>query len=151
GVQRALPKEPIHSFVKRASQRVAELMNRDMDFAMSKIWDRNLCASITASRLPKDSAVAIKETGFLIDDEGFPVSSNETWNACIRGRVSLHQLRSNSDTDEDGLAKDCGAYHTGSQWRHPDLHIFFGFNRHTKSVSLPEGYFLYTAVAVASR
>jgi hypothetical protein len=141
-MQFALPENAPEEMELVVAERMATLMNRPLDFVLQKLDDRKSCLGILSSRLPKPKDSAAKSTGFPVAADGFPVSTNDTWNACIRNDVTLSDLRSNSDRDNDGLARDCSSYHTKDIWRQPDLGIYFGFDRQTKTVTLPEGYFV---------
>ena len=77
---------------------------------------------------------------FRVDAKGLPLSNNPTWNACIRGTVTLKDIRNNPDTDDDGVGRDCSFYHTYSFWKHPDLGITFRFDRKYKLLKIPKGY-----------
>ncbi len=71
---------------------------------------------------------------FPVDSTGVPFSSNDVWNACIRGRTLL---------DDDGNPYSCSRYHTETMWEHPDLHMNFTWNPYHEPqplLLLPFGY-----------
>lgn len=92
-----------------------------------------------------------KPIAFRIDVLGFPVSSNETWNKCIRGTATLEDIRNNPDRDEDGYGYSCSRYHTQDVWKHPDLVTYFTWKDGAKSVLLPAGYALKQDVALTQK
>ncbi len=80
-----------------------------------------------------------------------PISTNTTWNACIRGYVTLPQIRSNPDKDERGRGYSCGHYYYRSLWTHPDLDMEFTFARSPLTIVLPQGYVLAPTSTVAAQ
>jgi hypothetical protein len=92
-----------------------------------------------------------KPIAFRIDALGFPVSSNDTWNKCIRGTATLQDIRNNPDRDDDGYGVSCSRYHTQDVWRHPDLSTYFTWKAGTRSLLLPAGYALRQDVAVTQK
>ncbi len=114
--------------------------------------DTKLCEKVNAAFLPARTIVAQQtETLFPLSLDGSPLSKNTTWNACIRGRATLQDIRSNTDRDEDGVPRSCASYHTGNSWYHPDLHVYFTFDSKTKKVTLPEGYAFAPSTVVAGK
>ncbi len=88
---------------------------------------------------------APKPIAFRVDAFGYPVSSNDTWNKCVRGTATLQDIRDNSDRDEDGYGKSCSYYKADPAlglWKHPDLRTLFTWKRSEMSLSLPAGYAL---------
>lgn len=61
-----------------------------------------------------------------LGDDGYPVSSNPTWNQCVRGKATLEDLRNNPDmyTTRSGkvIHRSCDVYrNSGSNdWKFPD-------------------------------
>ena len=77
---------------------------------------------------------------FPVAEDG-PVSNNPLWNKCIRGEhVEITDVRANLDRTDDGLPRGCAEYRTGDSWYHPDLRVYFTWNRHTKHLKLPDGF-----------
>ena len=70
---------------------------------------------------------------FPVDSSGAPVSSSDVWNNCIRNIPTLA---------DDGIPFECGRYHEGFTWEHPDSLVRFGWNTHMSPplLTLPEGY-----------
>jgi hypothetical protein len=139
-MRRALPEGGAEALHDSVAGVMADYMGRDAAFVSDRLADDALCAPITTSLLPLRPVKQVAMKTFPLDNQGYPVSSNGTWNKCIRGHASLEDIRNNPDRDEDGLGNDCGRYHTADLWRHPDLNVEFRFDRATKSLVLPEGY-----------
>lgn len=115
---------------------IARLTGLSADAAAGLLRDESVC--------PRENVAAAKPalnvTFFPVSHDG-PVSGNAFWNACVRGEhVTLEQVRTNPDRDEDGLPRTCGSYHTGNSWYHPELNIHFTWDRATGYLQLPEGY-----------
>lgn len=114
---------------------IARLTGMSQDAAMELLRDPFVCPADAVAAAP-----VVNITLFPVAHDG-PVSSNPFWNACVRGEhVSLADVRANPDRNEDGLPLTCGRYHTGSSWYHPDLSVFFTWDRTTGSLRLPDGY-----------
>ncbi len=135
--KKALPKNVSSGLLGTIAKSLADVMDRDIDFVMEQLNDETLCGSTQAKA---GSNVSTADVPFRISEAGYPVSKNSTWNACITGKVKPWDIRNNLDRDEDGLPRDCSYYHTGSLWKHPDLMIYFTWNKKTKAVTLPDGY-----------
>ncbi len=84
-----------------------------------------------------ETSTAVAQSGaviaFPVESDGTPISRDVLWNACIRGDLV---------TDSTGNAYDCGRYHQGDQWHHPDLNLAFLYNRTSdpKVLTVPDGY-----------
>lgn len=116
---------------------IAKTMPHSMEAILAELTTGSICPQQEVSTAPK----AAKPIAFRVDAAGYPVSSNETWNKCIRGTVTLADIRNNPDRDEDGFGYGCGRYHTGPVWSHPDhAGVYFTWKSLTKSVTLPSGY-----------
>lgn len=143
-MQRALgPAEP--EVVGIVAGIMAQYMGRSADYLSELLGDSSLCAGVNASLKDRPAVATNVITLFPIDRKGFPVSSNETWNACLRGSVSLEQIRNNPDRNEyrrAGVSNPltCGHYRTAGMWKHPDLGVHFTFDRATRRLVLPDGY-----------
>lgn len=135
-IKRMLPDAPDAGLLQWALLRIASVVPRDHALLRTLLIEGDLC--------PKPRPVArvslVRTVVLAMDAEGVPVSTNATWNACIRGYVTLEQIRANPDRDQDGRARDCGWYHTGSLWRHPDAGIEFQWDREQGTAVAPEGY-----------
>jgi hypothetical protein len=70
---------------------------------------------------------------FPLDSKNVPVSSNATWNACIRNVPRF---------DDEGKPLSCSRYHDNYTWSHPDLGISFIWNTSmTPSyLKVPDGF-----------
>ena len=126
------------SIVEWTASYLANLLNRDTDMIFDALTDPAFCPR---PLVQKHALIAHQPlTPFHVNSEGYPVSSNPTWNACITGRVTLEDIRNNPDKDRKGVSRDCGYYRSEKSWRHPDLQIYFTWDRETKEIGLPEGY-----------
>lgn len=54
-------------------------------FVEKKLRDTDLCDNISLSLLGQDVLATLDLKKFPLDVNGYPVTQNETWNACIRG------------------------------------------------------------------
>ncbi|TSC57286.1 MAG: putative membrane-anchored cell surface protein, partial [Candidatus Peregrinibacteria bacterium Greene0416_19] len=70
---------------------------------------------------------------FPVDGKGVPVSSDQTWNNCIRNIATFR---------EDGKPVSCSEFGTGFEWRHPELDITFAYRTDLTPplLVLPEGW-----------
>jgi hypothetical protein len=118
------------------TERLAGKTGLSYDAVSVLLHDDGVCPQILAQSMQKTfipSMFPVTETG--------PVSSNEFWNACIRGeQMTLEDIRSNPDRNEDGLPRTCASYHTQDSWYHPDLRVHFTWDPETGRLALPEGY-----------
>ncbi len=133
-IRKALPTQTSSSMLEWIAEQLATDMNRDVDLIIEALKDSSLCQPAA------QQAKVSQSIAFNVNSAGFPVSSNQTWNKCISGKVTLADIRANPDKNEDGLARDCSDYHTGGLWYHPDLKVYFNFDRKKKTVELPKGY-----------
>ena len=73
---------------------------------------------------------------FPVDDKGYPLSSSEIWNNCIRNQVPL---------DVTGKPFNCNRYHDDDLWNHPDLIVEFVWDSEADPrLILPDGYVIVT-------
>ncbi len=155
-MQRALPRGASDEFLTAVAQLVSSITGRTQEYVLSTLTDDNLCAEINASLSPANLLTQLKLTPFAVNARGVPVSSNPTWNKCISGgRVTLEDIKSNPDRTERrragvSLPETCASYHTQSVWRHPDLDIYFVFDKATRQLIVPEGYFVTPEKNVAA-
>lgn len=145
-MQRAIGSSASDEVTSIVADIMSQFMGRPADFLAEQLSDPVLCAGITMSLRSKTNVAAITLTPFPVDREGNPVSSNATWNSCILGYVTLEEIRANPDRNEyrrAGVSNPltCGHYVTKGVWKHPDLDMHFSFDRATKLLTLPEGYF----------
>ena len=142
-MQRSLPPIPPPGLVEIIGAYMAGLMGRDPAFIVEQLQDPFLCESINISLRLVPQTVAKANIPFPVGMDGIPLSRNPSWNACIRGHVTLDVIRNNPDRDEDGRPQDCASYSTEDVWRHPDLGIHFVFHRSPLKIELPSGYVLW--------
>jgi hypothetical protein len=126
-------------------QWMSEVLSTMIDRPVSMIYDAinspSFCEDFLSARSPRVAAeVASLGTPFYTDAEGYPVSTNKTWNACIKGEVTLELVRNNPDRHEDGYGEDCARYHTKNMWYHPDLAMYFEWKREEAFLALPKGF-----------
>lgn len=135
---------------KTVREWVAIELSAKMPHSMEAIYEELTTGSICPQELVRTKAGA-KPIAFHVDASGFPVSSNDTWNKCVRGTATLEDIRNNPDRDEDGFGYSCSRYHTNSLWKHPDLGVYFTWKQSAKSVGLPAGYALKQDVTVTQK
>lgn len=92
---------------------------------------RRLLRTPALRPLVKETALATPRGIVLVDQEGFAVSTNPVWNACVRGeRVFVGFIHTNRDVyihRQGRIRKEipmtCRDYHRGnvSVWKHPDF------------------------------
>lgn len=142
-MQRSLPPLPKPGLVELIGAYMAELMGRDPAFIVEQLQDPFLCESLHAALRLVPQTVVKATIPFPVGMDGIPLSRNPSWNACIRGQVTLDVIRNNPDRDEDGKPRDCASYSTENIWRHPDLGMYFAFHRSPLKIELPLGYVLW--------
>lgn len=118
---------------------VANELAGKMPHSEEAIAEELKTGSICPREIVRTKAEA-KPVAFHVDASGFPVSTNDTWNKCVRGTATLADIRNNPDRDDDGYGISCSRYHTSTLWRHPDLGVYFTWKSQGKSISLPVGY-----------
>ncbi len=138
-ILKATPADTAAGMQDWLAKRIADALNRDATFIARILEEGNVCPSLEVAAPAPVVAAAIP---FEVDIWGVPVSSNPTWNKCIRGSVTLQDIRSNPDKNEDGIPLSCASYHTQESWYHPDLKEYFTYNRFTHKLGLPNGYAL---------
>ena len=75
---------------------------------------------------------------FPVDELGYPLSSSDIWNQCIRNRAPL---------DVTGQPFNCRRYHDEDLWTQPDLLVQFLWDSEgDPRLVVPEGYRIYTVV-----
>lgn len=121
-----------------AAVQLSTRMPHSVQAIIDALRDGGLCPEPVA-KVVKDP----KPVGVRVDANGFPVSSNDTWNKCVAGTATLEDIRNNPHRDEDGFGYSCGRYHTQDVWSHPDHPgLYFTWKRAAKSVLLPAGFAL---------
>ncbi len=145
-MQESLPDDAGNGVIEWIAGYLATILNRDAEMLVDALKDSTLCVK----EIPQAKAPA-KPVAFNVNIHGFPVSSNETWNKCLTGKITLQDIRANTDKDEDGIARDCSDYHTANLWYHPDLKMYFTFDRKKKVVGVPKGYIVKKDEAVTQK
>jgi hypothetical protein len=122
------------------ARELSSLTGLEESFAEAMLHDEAVCPRAVAVATDKRVELMAQLTLMPADATG-PLSSNPVWNACVRGEhLSWSEIQANPDRDEEGRPFTCGHYHTQDSWYHPDLGIYFTWNRFTKQLELPEGY-----------
>lgn len=136
-MRKAMPEDVTDAVLEWVAQELARKMPHSVEAIVAELEDGGVCPqAVTAG--PRGA----KPVAFHLDAQGYPVSSNDTWNKCIRGTATLQDIRNNPDRDEDGYGVSCSRYHTSTTWRHPDLGVYFTWKKGSKAVGLPAGYAL---------
>lgn len=143
-MQDALPPNATNGLIEWLAEYLASIMDRDAGQVLAALKDPTLCPEPVQEAVLPAAPVAFK-----VNAAGYPVSSNPTWNKCIAGKASLLDIRNNPDKDNHGLARDCSDYHTSNVWYHPDLHLFFTFDKKNKATTVPQGYLVQKEQAVS--
>ncbi len=113
------------------AERIASLTGMSSHSVSAYLQDEGYCGEAVAAVDARVTRLA-GLTFFMVDEFGIPVSHNPTWNKCIRGEsVTLAGVRAHGS---------CASFHTQDSWMHPDLQMYFTWNRHTGVLELPEGY-----------
>ncbi len=125
-----------------AATEIADATGADEAAVAGALEDASMCPE--AEILVK-APRTIQLVAFPIDEQG-PVSSNDLWNACIRGEyVSYPDILSNQDRDpHTNRPRSCGDYHMKDEWTHPDLGIRFTWDPTKNLLVLPSGYLAMT-------
>lgn len=151
GMQLAISRTETKMVDAWMSEVIATLLDRSPSMIFDALSDGTFCEGFLAARSPRIAQeLATREVPFVVDSEGFPVSSNVTWNACIKGNATLSLIRNNDDRHEDGYGEDCSHYHTGNVWFHPDLHVQFIWDRSKVSLSVPQGYYVQRDIVLTT-
>ncbi len=116
----------------------ADYLSEAMDVSATVLFDALQREETCPQNAVKEEKVALNV--FPVASDG-PVSSNSFWNACVRGeRMTLNEIKSSAERNEDGVFRTCASYHTQDSWYHPDLHVHFTWNVDTGELKLPKGY-----------
>jgi cysteine-rich repeat protein len=151
-LQRALPDGVGAGLIQVLAAEIADILGIDAGLAAELLTDEAACESINAAYLPPvEHETPTRKLAFVVDENGYPVSSDPIWNACITGRISLDLIKQYGQKDESGRYITCGDMHTGGIWKHPDLNISFSWSRQTRQLSIPTGYFVRHQTQTASR
>ncbi len=146
-IRKAIPDDVRTSAVLEwVADELASKMPHSAEAILAELESGSICPEPVAKKV-----VGQKPVAFHVDVSGYPVSSNDTWNKCIRGTATLEDIRNNPDRDEDGFGYSCSRYHTSTTWRHPDLGVYFTWKKLTKGVTLPAGYALKKDTALTQK
>lgn len=145
-MRKALPEDASDAVLEWVAGELAQTMPHSAEAILAELESGDICPTpvVRGKRAPAPVA-------FHVDVHGYPVSSNDTWNKCVRGTATLDDIRNNPDRDEDGFGYSCSRYHTANTWRHPDLGVYFTWKRGTKGVTLPAGYALKQDAVLTQR
>lgn len=125
-VQRSMNENASDAAISVIAAAVAQLMGRDADFVEAQLSNDALCADVNALLRPQTVVLEVKPRPVVLAEDGYPVSSNDTWNKCVRGTVTLEDIKNNEDAfiTRSGvkIPKDCGWYKfTGTNtWKYPE-------------------------------
>ncbi len=155
-MQRAMPASASTALMDFISDSIASLMGRRTSFVKAQLSDAVLCKEISASRLPQNFVATADRIVISVDENGFPVSSNATWNACFNAAygdhvLTLQDIRSNTDVDKKGTPRDCAYYNHNSLniWYMPDVNDYFSFDPDTSTATFSSEYMLVPQEKVA--
>lgn len=107
---------------------LSPVVRRDVWFIEQLFSDKTVCENINAALRTETTVVAVKAQPrqLQLAEDGYPVSSNDVWNKCVRGTATLSDMRSNKDrmqlTRHYSVPKTCGYYRTAgtNDWSFPD-------------------------------
>ncbi len=164
-IQRSLPARASMGFVRTVADYLSVVMGRPVQTIIDALLDPTLCSDISASLLPGKPVAAAAPTAIPVNKDGFPVSTNATWNRCFEATYGKYVLtkfdiQGNPDKDKDGTPRDCAyynpnqdgiwnfPYYTGKAWM---TQFSFGYDSSTKTYSLPAGFVLQTLEKVVQK
>ncbi|KKW42794.1 MAG: hypothetical protein UY90_C0034G0007 [Candidatus Peregrinibacteria bacterium GW2011_GWA2_54_9] len=128
----ASSEEPVLYGVSRATQsgftiKLARPAERNITFSWLALVSEQ---PLTVTGATKADSLGTGE--FPVDDLGYPLSSSEIWNQCIRNQAPL---------DITGQPFNCRRYHDEDLWTHPDLFVEFLWDPEAMTkLILPDGY-----------
>ena len=136
-MKRAVPADSDDAVWQWTAEKFAAMIGGKSDAIYAALMDPATCPQPTVAKAKADGAIQFVS----VADDG-PLSTNPLWNKCVRGQmVTPADIDSNTDRDEDGKPKTCADYHTQASWYHPDLGIYFIWDRVSGALELPDGYF----------
>lgn len=145
-IRKALEEDATSAVRTWVAEQLAMKMPHSVEAIAEELKTGSICPLDIVRAKPQPKPIA-----FHVDALGFPVSSNDTWNKCIRGTATLADIRNNPDRDDDGFGNSCSRYHTQDVWRHPDLSTYFTWKRGQNMLLLPAGYALKQDVVVTQK
>ncbi|HLD32821.1 MAG TPA: hypothetical protein VJB10_04500, partial [Candidatus Peribacteraceae bacterium] len=128
----ASSEEPVLYGVSRATQsgftiKLARPAERNITFSWLALVSEQ---PLTVTGATKADSLGTGE--FPVDDLGYPLSSSDIWNKCIRNQAPL---------DITGQPFNCRRYHDDDLWTHPDLLVEFLWDPEAMTkLILPDGY-----------
>lgn len=145
-IRKALEEDATSTVRTWVAEQLAMKMPHSVEAIAEELKTGSICPLDIVRTKPQ-----LKPIAFRVDALGFPVSSNDTWNKCIRGTATLADIRNNPDRDDDGFGNSCSRYHTQDVWRHPDLSTYFTWKRGQNMLLLPAGYALKQDVVLTQK
>lgn len=137
---------------------VQQFGNAKPEAILALLSDAEYCEEYTAQRRPAVTVAVAAPTLIIVNEQGFPVSGNATFNACFaalngNGMLTKEDIRNNPDVDKDGTPRDCAYYNASSTgfWRMPDHGgVYVSYDRDTGTLTVPRGFATVARVKVAS-
>jgi hypothetical protein len=126
---------------------IAEVLGRQTGDVTDALSDSKFCACAPPAAAPAKQPIVIH-----LNTEGYVVSSNPVWNACVKGEATLGLIKSNTDKvlhrqggTEVSRPFTCSDYHKNNrnEWRHPDHpELIFMLDKKGKLMigTLPKGF-----------
>ncbi|NOS67234.1 MAG: DUF5011 domain-containing protein [Candidatus Peribacteraceae bacterium] len=127
-VQRMIEGDMPLALVESMIGEVGRLTGLPQEGVAAFLGDGHVCDEINFAR---NGGIVVQPTmslPFRVASDGYPVSSNPTWNACVRGNVFNPEIiRQNPDRDpRTGRGWSCDHYSDATnEWHHPDLNVTF--------------------------
>ena len=138
GLKKALPSVISSIIMDWIVAYLSNLVNGNSALIIDELSDPDACKNDPVTPLAQKST----PKPFAISGDGYPVSSNEIFNTCLRGeRLTVAQVRYNPE-NPDHLS--CGDFtHQKGVWYHPDYHVYFTWDKTTKKLGVPDGFYAY--------
>lgn len=167
-IQRTIPQDASAALLRQVAGYLADALGRNRDFLMVQLQDATLCDEITASLRPQPQAAAAPDILVTVNEHGYPVSSNSTWNACFEAAYGSRVLTrmdivNNPDAKweyaftktrkDKATPPGCAHYNANSSqvWYFPDTSVYFTFDSKTNVAQFPVGYALQQQTSVAGK
>lgn len=135
----------LDALLEQLSTMLSVVLRKSEVSILEALKDPELC--------PKPEARATNLTAeakpFPVDENGIPVTSNDTYYKCLTNTFTRQDVLNNPDTEgREKSPKSCSEYHTGAVWLHPTLNVYFNWKWNAKTgkgtVTPPDGYKLVT-------
>ncbi len=164
-IQRSMPGTATNGFIRTVANYLAAVMGRPVDVIIDALTDMTLCSEISASLLPATVQATAVSTVIPTDKNGYPVSTNKTWNACFKAINGTYVLvkgdiQSNPDKDKDGTPRDCAYYNPNNAgvWNYPFYNgkiwmtqFSFVYDKSSDTYTLPANHVLQAQEKVATK